>query len=54
VIRDPALRRRLGEAARAHVKEHHTFQAHAAAYLRLGGITPPRAAPSREAVRRAG
>lgn len=41
LIGEPALRARLGAAAREHVATNHTWAATAAAYLRLGGIDLP-------------
>jgi glycosyltransferase involved in cell wall biosynthesis len=53
LIGDPALRVRLGAAARAHVAAHHTWAATAAAYLRLGGIDLPASAIADLSVRQA-
>jgi glycosyltransferase involved in cell wall biosynthesis len=41
VLREAALRQRLGANARQHVLEHHTWTASAAAYLKLGGLPVP-------------
>jgi glycosyltransferase involved in cell wall biosynthesis len=41
LIGEAALRQQLGGRARAHVLEHHTWKASAAAYLRLAGIKLP-------------